>query len=132
MFLLATLLALMLVRMLFPIFPAVPVGIHKHVHQDGKRQHGKDDHHWPILPGLAQELEAVMDHDGDTIHGVAANPNREFVNFRRGLRLESVSPRWFLVVASGNDAAATQGVNRQRMRAQRIGCGSLGDGDSGF
>ena len=76
MFLLATLLVLMLVRMLFPIFPAVPVGIHKHIQQYGKRQYGKDDHHWPVLPGLAQELEAVMDHDADTIHGAAANPNR--------------------------------------------------------
>ena len=65
-------LVLMLVLVSLLEFPAMPVGVHKDEHKDGKSDHGKDDHRRPVLPGLAQELEAVMDHDPHILHRAAA------------------------------------------------------------
>jgi hypothetical protein len=57
------------------VFPAMAVSVNENEHEDGQGHGGKNDHGWPVLPDLAQQLEAVMDHDSHTLHRAAANPN---------------------------------------------------------
>lgn len=52
----------MFVRSPALFFAPVPVGINDEIRQDDQGEQTKHDHHWPLLPGLAQEFEKVLKH----------------------------------------------------------------------
>ena len=44
------------------LFAAVPMCVYDDKHQDRKSQRAQYHNHWPLLPGLAQEFEKVLNH----------------------------------------------------------------------